>query len=190
MKTEPQNSADLTQLCKLIKSIPVAMLTTRDEYGILVSRPMSTLEMDAEGALWFFTDRHSAKVYQLETLNLSYADRSDGVYVSVSGRGEISTDYERIEELWTPFARPWFPAGADSKDLALLKVVPDSAEYWDAASSKMVRMLAMAASIVMGKPLVIGEHDTLTKLSALGQMMPSEKLGMAACDPGSVGKTP
>jgi hypothetical protein len=48
----------------------------------------------------------------------------------------------------------------------LNQIVPDMAEYWDAPNSKMVRSFAMAASVLAGKPIGLGEHDTLTQLSA------------------------
>lgn len=166
MKTVTQSSPELTQLCKLIENIPVGMLTSLDTSGALVSRPMSTLEMDVNGAFWFFTDVRSSKVDALRVLNLSFADSAHASYISLSGHGELNTDRIHIEQLWTPFAKPWFPEGPESPTLALLKFVPDTAEYWDAPHSKMVRMAAMAASVVAGKPLGLGEHDTLTGLSA------------------------
>ena len=52
----------------------------------------------------------------------------------------------------------------DSPHLGLLKVIPETAEYWDAPNSKMVRMLAMDASIVARKPIGIGENAKLTAL--------------------------
>lgn len=165
MKTEPQRTSELTQLCELIEHMSVAMLSNLDESGVIVSRPMSPLEMDVKGALWFFTDQRSAKVEHLRTANLSFVDEDNGTYVSISGHGEIETDRVRIERLWTPFAKPWFPDGPDSANLALLKFIPDAAEFWDAPHSKMVRMLAISASIVTGKPVGMGEHDTLTALS-------------------------
>jgi general stress protein 26 len=165
MKTEPQNSVERTRLCELIKDIPVAMLTTLDGDGTLVSRPMSPLEMDGLGALWFFTDVRSSKTEQLQVLNLSFVDPARSTYVSLSGHGEIHTDNTRIERLWTPFARPWFPDGPDSDSLRLLKVVPETAEVWDAPHSRMVRMFAMAASVVAGKNVGLGKHATLASLS-------------------------
>ena len=72
MKTEPQRNAELTQLCELIEDMSVAMLTNLDDKGAMVSRPMSPLEMDINGALWFFTDRHSTKVEHLRVLNLAF----------------------------------------------------------------------------------------------------------------------
>jgi hypothetical protein len=60
---------------------------------------------------------------------------------------------------------PGFLQGKDSPNLALLAFFPHTAEYWDAPNSKMVRMLAMAASVVAGKPVGMGDHATLTGLT-------------------------
>lgn len=73
------------------------MLTTLEADGALASRPMTELEMDAQGALWFFTDVQSSKVDHLRAVNLSFTDRDQGVYVSLSGHGEIDTDRARIQ---------------------------------------------------------------------------------------------
>jgi general stress protein 26 len=165
MKTETQNTPELIQLAKLLADQSVAMLTTPESDGTLISRPMAALEMDAQGAIWFFTDLFSSKVDQLAKVNLSFADPANSCYVSMAGRSEVVVDHARNERLWTAFARPWFPDGPDSANLALLKFVPDSAEYWDAKHSKMIRMFAVAASIVAAKPIGMGDHDTLTGLS-------------------------
>lgn len=167
MKTETQANDALAHIAHLIEDIPVAMLTTVEDGGTLASRPMAALQMDALGALWFFTDVRSSKVEHLGVVNLSFTDASSGTYVSLSGRGEVNTDRSRIEQLWTPFAKPWFPGGASSPNLALLKFVPDAADYWDAPNSKMVRGFGMIASMVSGKPIAMGEHGSHTGLSSV-----------------------
>jgi hypothetical protein len=166
MKTEPQTSRERSQLCKLIENMSVAMMTSIDAHGMLVSRPMSVLEMDNTGALWFFTDLRSAKVEQLDYINLNFIDEAHGTYVSLSGHGELETQRAHIDMMWTPFAKPWFPDGPDSPNLALLKFIPNTAEYWDTPNSKMVRILAMAASVVAGKPIALGQHNVLQHLSS------------------------
>ena len=166
MNIETQNSPDMVALCKLIEPIPVAMLCNLDADGALVSRPMAVLEVDAAGAVWFFVDLRSSRVEFLRVVNLSFVDAARGTYVSLSGRGEIRCDRSHVQRLWTPLAKPWFPEGPASTNLALLKFVPHTAEYWDAPNSKMVRMFAMAASVVAGKPIGMGDHATLTDLSA------------------------
>lgn len=166
MKIHPQASSDLGHVAYLIEGIPIAMLTTVDGNGSLASRPMAALEMDVHGALWFFTDVHSSKVEQLRAANLAFTDTANGTYVSMSGRGEIDTDRSRIKRLWTSFAKPWFPDGPDSPNLALLKFLPDAADYWDAPDSKMVRAFGVIASMVVGKPIARGEHGSHRSLSA------------------------
>ena len=168
MKTETQATPELAHVAALIGNIPIAMLTNVEADGALASRPMSALEMDAAGALWFFTDLRSEKLEHLRRVNLSFSDRAHGTYVSLSGRGEIDTDRGRIERLWTPLAKPWFPDGPESAFLALLKFVPDAADYWDAPNSTMVRAFGVLASVVAGKPIALGEHGSHTGLSARG----------------------
>ncbi|MES2500482.1 MAG: pyridoxamine 5'-phosphate oxidase family protein [Pseudomonadota bacterium] len=164
MHVEKQKTEELTQLGELIKDMSVCMLTTIDDEDAMVSRPMSPQEMSEDGAIWFLTDPNTTKVQHLRLMNLAFSNESDGTYVSISGHGEIVKDRVHIDGLWTVFARPWFPEGADSSNLALLKFVPHSAEYWDSPNSKMVRMLAMAVSIVAAKPVGMGEHGNLTTL--------------------------
>jgi len=162
---EPQTKPELSHICGLIESISVAMLTTFDNQGALVSQPMVPLEIDAHGALWFFTDLRSEKMHHLQVVNLSFIDSERSTYVSISGHGEIHDEREEKERLWTPMARPWFPEGVESVHLGLLKIVPREAEYWDAPHSRMVRMVAMVASAVVGRPVGLGTHETLTDLS-------------------------
>lgn len=164
MNVKPQKTEELTQLGELIEDISVCMLTTVDDANALVSKPMSPQEMCEQGAIWFLTDPNTTKAQHLKSINLAFSNESQGTYVSISGHGEIVNDRERIESLWTAFARPWFPEGAESSNLALLKFVPDTAEYWDAPHSKMVRMFAMAASIIAAKPVGMGEHGNLNTL--------------------------
>ncbi|MBP6225727.1 MAG: pyridoxamine 5'-phosphate oxidase family protein [Rhizobacter sp.] len=165
MKIQSQSSAELIHLAQLIQPMDtVAMLTSHDADGALVSRPMAPLEMDALGALWFFTHRRSAKIEQLKALNLCFVDAERGTYVSMSGHGDIVDDREHVKRLWSPLARPWFPHGPDSEELTLLKFTPHSAEYWDAVDTKMVRLLATAVSVVAARPIGLGEHAHLAHL--------------------------
>lgn len=165
MNIEAQTTPELKHIAELIENIATCMLTTIEADGSLASRPMYALEMDASGAIWFFTDTRSSKVERLGAVNLAFTDLDDSTYVSLSGHAEIVTGRDQIERLWSPFARPWFPDGVDSPTLALLKFVPHSADYWDAPSSKMVRLIGSIASAVAGKPIGMGEHGSHGGLS-------------------------
>lgn len=168
MKTRTQRDASLARVAELIADTPIAMLTTLDADGALVSRPMTTLEMDDSGALWFFTNLQSSKVGHLGLANLSFADTAQGTYVSLSGRGEVAPDREHVHRLWTAAAKPWFPDGPDSSDLALLKFIPDAADYWDAPSGRMVRAFAVVAAVLAGRPVDTGRHGSGTRPAASG----------------------
>jgi general stress protein 26 len=165
MKIEPQSTHDLVRLGELIADMPVAMLTSACDDGALVSCPMEAREMDADGALWFFTDLRSDLAERLRAVNLSFAGDARGTYVSLSGRGEIAKDAARIARLWTMGDRTSFPEGPKSRHLALLKFVPEKAEFWDAPNGRTVRLLALAASALAGTPMPRAEHDVLTDLS-------------------------
>ncbi len=164
MKIQTQNTPQQTQLGKLIEDMSVAMFTTFDDDGLLVSRPMGPLEMDNDGALWFFTERNSEKTEHLNRANLAFSNTSNGTYVSLSGRGEIHENKDDIHRLWTVFAKPWFPDGPDSPNLVLLKFIPTVAEYWDSPHNKVVRLFSLAASIIAGKPVNMGDHDIIKNL--------------------------
>jgi len=166
MKIEAQATPDLVRLGALIADMPVAMLTSVGDDGALVSCPMEALEMDGEGALWFFTDLRSDLAERVRAVNLAFVDDARATYVSISGRGEIDKDAQRIARLWTRFDRAAFPDGPGSRHLALLKVVAEKAEYWDAPNSRTVRLLSLAASAVAGAAIGQVDHQVLTDLSA------------------------
>ena len=166
MKLEPQSTGDLARLGELIEGMSVAMLTTVGDDGALISRPMEALEMDRDGALWFFTDLRFDLGERLRAINFTFVDDARATYVSVSGRGEIAKDEQRIARLWTRFDKASFPDGPESRHLALLKFVPARAEYWDAPNSRAVRLFALAASAVAGTPLGRTDHEVLDNLSS------------------------
>ena len=168
MKLEPQRSPDLARLGELVQDVAVAMMTTAGDDGVLASCPMEALEMDGDGALWFFVDLRNELTERLRSVNITFVDESAGTYVSLSGRGEIAKDAERTQRLWTRFDSAAFADGPNSRHLALLRFVPQRAERWDAPSSRVVRLLALAASAVTGEPVGAADHQVLDDLSARG----------------------
>src|SRR3954463_2099466 len=135
---------DVQKLAKLIKGIKVAMLTTQDDDGTFRSRPMATQDEEFDGTLWFFTQIDSHKVTEIDRqhqVNLSYADSGDNRYVSISGLATLVRDRAKIDELWSPVLKAWFPDGKDDPNIALLRVDVQKAEYWDAPSSTLVKLV-------------------------------------------------
>ena len=153
---------DLRKIRELIKDIDFCMLTTIDEGGDLHSRPMSSNgEVDEEGDIWFFTNASSHKVTeiaQLPKVNVSFADPDNQRYISVSGTAQLVRDRAKIDELWKPEFKMWFPEGKDDPEIALLRVNLEKAEYWDSPSSTIGYALSFVSSIVTGKQPDFGEN--------------------------------
>ena len=148
MKVSKQKSRDLARLAALVRQMQVGMLTTLEADGSLRSRPLQTVEVDAEGRLWFFTEAHSPKSERAEAadhqVNLSYADPRDQDFASISGTARVVRDPERMRALWTPRLERWFPRGLEDPDLALLEVRIDKAEYWDEPRDENVKIATLA----------------------------------------------
>ena len=154
----------IEKLKNLIKDIDFGMLTTMDG-GKLRSRPMSTQQAEFDGDLWFFTSDKTHKVDEIETdnrVNVAYSKPDDNVYVSVSGTAQLVKDREKIEELWNPILKAWFPDGLDDPHLALLKVSVEEAEYWDSPNSKLVQMYGFVKALVTGQPARGGENEKIS----------------------------
>lgn len=163
MKNEAPNHADLRKLGELIDDIEVAMLTTRAADGSLVSRPLQTLKLDANGELIFFTAANSHKVAELTDdhgVNLAYAHPGEHRYVSVRGRARMDRDADTIDELWSPAQKIFFPAGKDDPNLMVLRVRVRDASYWEAGNF-IERALDFARGLLDESPTDIGEHGHL-----------------------------
>jgi len=117
----------------LLEDIGTVMLVTHDPAGGLHSRPMQIVGVEGT-TVWFFTDVNSPKSMEIGRdhdvlLAASCPERKE--YVSVSGQARVVQDVEKQRALWTEDARPWFPDGARSEELALIAVKMEGAEYWD-----------------------------------------------------------
>jgi general stress protein 26 len=138
------------------------MLTTVDETGHLHSRPMSSNgDIDPDGSLWFFTSASSHKVDEIAKLprvSVSFADPDNQRYVSISGTAQLVRDRKKIDELWRPEFKMWFPNGKDDPDVALLRVSTEQAEYWDSPASTIGYVLNFVSSLVSGKEADLGEN--------------------------------
>lgn len=153
------------KLGELIKDINITMLTTALADGSLRSRPMATQGGDFDGTLWLFTGIESGKVHEIEDdqhVNLSYSEPSEQKYISVSGKARIVRDRAKIEELWSPPLKAWFPDGKDDPNIALLQIEVDNAEYWDVPSSKMVHLIGVVKATLTGQAYDPGENEKIS----------------------------
>lgn len=155
---------NLQKLIDKIKDIDTAMMTTVEDDGNLHSRPMRNQQIREDGVIWFFTGYESGKSHEIKKdahVNLSYAKPSDNLYVSVSGKASLTKDKAKIDELWNPAMKAWFPDGKDDPNIGLIKVTIDKAEYWDAPNSAVVHLIGMAKAALTGERYKTGDHDKI-----------------------------
>ena len=155
----------LAKLREIVKAVDICMLTTVDERGDLHSRPMSNnRDVEFDGDLWFFTYGSSHKVDEVgrvPKVNASFADIDNQLYASLTGQAEVVRDRAKIEELWKPELRAWFPEGVNTPDIALLKVTVERAEYWDGSQSLVAHAVSFVSSLVRGEPAQLGENEKI-----------------------------
>jgi general stress protein 26 len=159
-----RTQSNFATLREQIKDIKIAMLTTVDDQGDLRSRPMATLEVGDDGDLWFFTRVDAPKVEETERdhrVNVSYAAPNSNRYVSVSGRAELVYDRARIDKLWRPEFRLYFPEGRDDPSIVLLRVTPFAAEYWCAPTTAVGRALHYLKTLLAGEKPQVDQHAKL-----------------------------
>ncbi len=158
------DSRDRRKLNELVTSIEYAMFTARSRAGELISRPLQTLQVDRNGAIWFFTSATSAKVGDIAAdarVNLAYADPARKRFVSVVGTARIVVDRGKIDELWSLVQTVFFPLGRDDPSLVLLEVRPRTARVWDGRESALGLLLKLGRAVLRGEASDLGRCEDL-----------------------------
>ena len=165
-KTSPmtKDDHDIQRFEELLEKFDHAMLVSVAADGSLHARPMAIAEHDG-AMLRFATSNRSAKAAEM-TLRpgVLVVMQGDGAYLAISGTARIIDDRERIELLWRPSWKLWFPGGPDDPELVLIEVDPERAEYWDRAGARRLEFLWEA-----GKALATGRRVTEEELSGHGK---------------------
>ena len=122
---------------------------------------MSTQQTEFDGDLWFFTSDNTHKIEEIAKDNrvcAAYSKPDSDTYVSISGSAEMVKDRAKMEELWSPILKAWFPDGLEDPHLCLLKVTAEQAEYWDSPSGKLVQLFGFVKAIATGEEADWGEN--------------------------------
>jgi general stress protein 26 len=154
----------IKKMKELAEDVKFCMLATADSNNNLYGRPMTTMQVEDDGTIWFFTNNENdaaAKAKKDEKVCLNYADPSKTTYLTVQGTAELVVDKEKMKELWNPKLKAWFPDGLEDRNIALLKVIPRQAHYWDVDASKLVVLYAAVKASITGEMADIGEHGEL-----------------------------
>lgn len=129
----------------------------------LSDRPMSTLKVDEDGYIWFFSKNDSEKnedILMDNRVQLFYANPASSEFLSVYGTAKVIKDVQKTEELWNAFAKVYFE-GKDDPTLTIIKVSPQEGHYWDNKNGKVIQLLKIMAGAITGKRMDDGLEGDL-----------------------------
>jgi general stress protein 26 len=126
---------------------------------------MATLRIAADdGTFWFFSHKDSQENQQIvanPAVQLIYALSNKSELLALEGTASVSHDQKKIDALWTPIAKVWFPDGKDDPRLTLITVPLNGGRYWDTQHGKMISLAKIAIGAVTGKPMDDGVKGAL-----------------------------
>jgi general stress protein 26 len=173
MKDNIPPAKKIEELYSLVEGIDIAMMTTRDFEGTLVSRPMATQEKRPGVDFWFVSSTETHKVDELQAqpeVNLAYYNNTSGEWVSVSGTARLVSDREVIRELYKPDWKAWFSdeggiRNGSPKDprIVLIEVEAHEATYLKSNQPRAVQLFKVAKSLVTSAPPKLGEMHHVDK---------------------------
>lgn len=130
----------LADIAEKMKDIDFAMLSTRAQDGSIGSRPMSNnREVDYDGDSWFFSDESTRMVDDIRRdakVGLAMQGKAGMLgmrpfFVAIEGVAVLIKDRAQFDAHWTKDLERWWPDGADTPGLVLIKVRAARIHYWD-----------------------------------------------------------
>jgi general stress protein 26 len=153
------------KLKEMILDIKVCLFCTnlKTDDGA-TARPMTALEVDEHGNIWFFSEIDSIKNTEIKSnkhVQLIFSEPSKNSYLIVNGEAEILTNKSKIYDLWSPMCSIWFEGGKDDTSISVIKVSTKMAYYWDVEGSKMINFFKYVASVFTDNNLMDSQQGTL-----------------------------
>ncbi|GAA1529732.1 general stress protein 26 [Microbacterium ginsengiterrae] len=140
----------------------VCMLTTAAADGRIVSRPMAIQEIEADHSIWFMTRVSTPKVQESiggRPVNVTVAEK--GFWASIAGTATVRDDPERKKRYWSKATEAFFgDAEPEDADIVLLRVDPETAEYWDSPGLPAT-IVEIVKGMVTDEPAHPGESRTV-----------------------------
>jgi general stress protein 26 len=137
-----------TKTCFFDTGHPVA-----DSNGV---RPMSVQQIDDQGNLWFLSANDSHKNQEIaidRSVKLFFQGSAHADFMYLTGKAEIITDRNKIEELWDPIMKTWFTEGKDDPRITVIKFIPEEGYYWDTKHGRAIAFLKMMVGAATGKTM-------------------------------------
>lgn len=141
----------LSDISEAMRDIDFCMLTTISDEG-LAARPMSNnRDVEFDGDIFFFSDGDSRTVRDLErdpSVGLSFQGSAGvmgmvgkpGLFIAMEGKGELIRDKSQFRDHWQKDLERWWPQGADTPGLTLIKVHAERLHYWDGGDEADIKV--------------------------------------------------
>ena len=132
----------------------------------LEARPLTVLDTDDAGSVWFLVSRlgrlgRRAATAGTPALFTGSDDERRVVVLGVRDGCSWSTTATASSSCWNPLAGAWFE-GADDPDLVAIRVQAHELSWWDSPSSGLVRLCKIAKAALGGDADDVGDHGTET----------------------------
>ncbi|MGO3527903.1 pyridoxamine 5'-phosphate oxidase family protein [Glutamicibacter arilaitensis] len=152
---------ETSKVIGIIKDLRIAMVSTHSA-GKLASRPLTLIEANEQGELWFFSTADSEIVHEIRAQGLVNAAFSGSkAWVSVSGQAQVVQDVAKKKELWNTAVETFASEGPESAQTVLLRIDADSAEYWENPGGAASLVAGWVKQKLTGKPAEPGDSNTV-----------------------------
>ena len=161
MSQNDSQSDDFRKVTQIIEQHPVCMFTSAGSEGLL-SHPMTVVKVEDDGELWFLSSVDSTPVDDISgepEVNLTVTNKDQ--WLSVRGSAAVITSEPKARELWNAAADAFYPDGPDSKNLVLIRVRPDGAQYWEAPGGAISIIFNWAKARISGERIDAGDSHTV-----------------------------
>jgi general stress protein 26 len=145
----------LEKFRELLREFDDAMLVSLDAEGQFHARPMRIVAHNRDNSddLWFVTGLESEKIAEIRNDSRVAVTLADGTrFLAICGEARAVVDEAQIEAMWQESWRLWFPNGPKGGGIALIRVLPTRAEYWDQLFPNGLRFAFEAAKASIGEP--------------------------------------
>jgi len=158
--------SELDKFYNLVEESKIAMMTTRRPDGHLHSRAMATQKRAAGADLWFVSREGTGKLEDIQHdphINLAYFKEGSMEWISVSGLASLTTDRNKIHELYEPDWKIWFGEEGDPRHgtpddprMVLIGVQVHSAVFLEVNKPQPVVLFEVAKGWLTGSTPELG----------------------------------
>jgi len=106
------------------------------------------------GTLWFFPDRDSRKVRELEldpNMSLIFQNDGESAYMHLFGQARVVEDKKKMKDLYNPLLKTWFPQGLDDPRMTLIRFEADHGDFWDSPGGTLQVLGAFTKAVLTGQ---------------------------------------